>query len=153
MEVRLSQKQKMNSLFKKLGFNDNPTFREVFEVRKSKTILSYYWNTMMSGNMNILFGYSIAAKDLLRQILVADKTIKAKEAIYQTGLVLAMREANGMRELRSILAKRATDRTWYRIATNAKEIGIALANLKPREWYEQIKQTLEDYRPFRTVDN
>jgi len=148
MEVRLSQKQKMNSLFKKLGFEENPTFKDVFEIRKSKAVLSHYWNTMMSGNINILFGHSLTPKDLLQQILMANNTVKPKEAIYQAGLVLALKEGGGMRELRSILAKRATDRTWYRIATDAKKIGIALANLKPRDWYEQINDSLARFEPF-----
>lgn len=148
-EARLSQKQKMNSLFKELGFNENPTFQEIFSAAKSKAVLNYYWNKMVENGMSVLFGNTLTPKDLLKQILLAENKAKPKEVVYRTGLLLLLREGNGMRELRSVLAKRANDRTWYRLAADAKETSAALSKLKPREWFEQIKGTFSSYQPFR----
>jgi len=147
-EIRLSQKRKMNSLFKKLGFEENPSFRDVFNSKKSKAVLLHYWDTMLSGNMSLLFAHSPTTKDLLKQILLTDRKMKAKEAIYRAGLMWALREGNGMRGLRSILTKRTNDRTWYRIAADAKEIEAALSRFKPREWYDQVKSALVNPQPF-----
>jgi hypothetical protein len=148
-EVRLSQKQKMNSLFKTLGFNENPTFHDVFSTDKSKAVVNSYWNKMVENGGSMLFGHTLTAKDLLKQILLADRKAKPKELIYRTGLLLLLREGNGMRELRSILSKRTNDRTWYRVAVDAKETGAALSKLKPREWFDQIKSEFISYQPFK----
>jgi hypothetical protein len=75
--------------------------------------------------------------------------MKAKETIYRLGLLELVRDGRGMRELRSTLAKRMNDRTWYRMAADVKETQIALSKLKPRDWYEQIQKTLESYPLFR----
>jgi len=147
-EVRLSQKRKLNSLFKKLGFEENPNFEQVFKTKKSKAVLLHYWDTMLSANSMVLFGHTPTTKDLLKQILLTNRKIKAKEAIYRAGLIWLLREGNGMRELRTILSKQANDRTWYRIAGDAKETGLALSRLRPREWFEQINKAFKSYQPF-----
>lgn len=148
-EVRLSQKQKMNSLFKTLGFAENPTFQDVFSTAKSKAVVNSYWNKMVESGGSLLFGHTLTAKDLLKQILLAEKKAKPKELIYRTGLLLLLREGNGMRELRSVLSKRTNDRTWYRVAADAKETGAALSKLRPREWFDQIRSEFISYQPFK----
>jgi hypothetical protein len=150
MEVRLSQKQKLNSLFKKMGFAENPTLKDVFSLEKSKAILKYYWDTMIAENSVLLFAYSLTPKDLLKQVLLARKSAKGKTAIYLAGLLLLAREGNGLRELRTILAKRTNDRTWYRLTADLKETTADLSKLRPREWYDQITKELDIYQPFRT---
>lgn len=149
-EVRLSQKHKLNSFFKQLGFAADPTFADVFDTKKSKAVVQHYWNTMVSEQMSLLFAHTLSVKDLIKQILLTDRKMKAKEAIYRAGLVWALQDGNGMRELRTALSKHANDRTWYRIAVDAKETGAALAKLKPRDWYEQIKRALDAYEPLHS---
>lgn len=149
-EIRLSRRQKINALFKKFGYGPDPTFQDVFDTEKSKSVVKYYWDTMLSGNMMLLFTYCPGTKDLVKRILLTDRNMKAKEAIYRAGLIWACREGNGIRELRTALAKHANDRTWYRIANDAKDIGIALGELKPHEWCEQILSEFETYKPFHT---
>jgi hypothetical protein len=151
MEVRLSQKQKLNSLFKNLGFKTDPTFKDVFSSKISKVVLLHYWDTMVAENSVALFAYSLTTKDLFKQVLIARKSAKSKTAIYLTGLLLLAREGSGLRELRAMLAKRTNDRTWYRLTADLKEITADLSKLRPREWYDQIKQEFKRYRPFRAV--
>lgn len=148
-EIRLSEKRKMNSLFKKLGFKEKPTFEEVFSVQKSKAVLSHYWNTIFAKDGLSLFACALSPKDLLKQILVARKSAKGKSAVYHTGLLLLARESNGLRELRSILAKKSNDRAWYRLVADFREIAMDLSKLNPRAWYVQIIKALENYEPFR----
>src|SRR3989344_3128932 len=149
LEVRLSEKRKMNSIFKKLGFAENPTFKEVFSAEKSQAILKYYWDMMIEKNSLLLFSHSLTAKDLFKQILLARQDIKGKTAIYLTGLLFLTREGNGLRELRSILAKRSSDRLWYRVLADLTETTTGLNKLRPREWYDQVKQWLKSYQLFR----
>jgi hypothetical protein len=148
MEARLSQKRKLNSLFNKLGFEKDPTFEEVFDSKKSQAVLQDYWETMISKNSMVLFSPVNDNKDLLKQVLLTDRKMKGKEAIYKTGLLILLREGNGIRELRTLLSKNINDRTWYRMSSDIKEIGVSLSKLRPRDWYKQINQELRSYKPF-----
>ncbi len=148
LEVRLSQKRRLNTLFKQLGFEENPTFRQVFSKAKSKKVVNHYWETMIAGYSIPLFSHAYTPKDLLRRILVARKSAKGKTAIYLTGLLLLARDENGLRELRSLLDKRTDDRSWYRHSGDLREIASDLHKMQPREWYGQVKKTLSSYQPY-----
>ncbi len=149
-EVRLSKKQKLNQVFKKLGYSADPTFRQVFNINKSIAVMNDYWQLIIQGSATSLFAYSLTAKDLLKQVLIADKKLKPKQAIYLTCLLLTAKEGNGLREVRAILSKYGKDRTWYRIVSDYRTISGLLARLRPREWLEQISSQLRDYKPFHT---
>lgn len=151
-EVRLSKKRKLNSLFPKLGFAEKPSFKDVFTSEKSEKILMYYWDTMLNGNMSMLFAHSFTSKELLKHILLTDRKMKAKEAVYLTGLVTLLQDGNGARELRTALAKHTDNRTWYRMASDARDIGAAFSKLKPRDWHAQVQRALKSYKPFHTAD-
>lgn len=148
MEARLSQKQKMNSLFEKLGFTKNPTFKDVFSAQKSRAILLYYWDNMISKNGLMLFAHAPTNKDLLRQVITSRKKMKGKQAIYLTGLILLARDGNGLRELRSVLSRKIDSRTWYRIMDDLNSVALDLKKLKPREWYDQVYETISEYKPL-----
>ena len=59
------------------------------------------------------------------------------------------RDENGMRQLRTILSKRAEDRTWYRIANDMRQASELITKNKLRDWITQIDKTLEDYKPYK----
>jgi hypothetical protein len=151
-EIRLAHKRKLNAFFKQLGFAPDPTFKDVFSVEKSKTVVKHYWETMVGGNAAILFAHSITTKDLLRQILLANKTMRSKEAIYRASLLTMAREGGGMRELRSILGKRGNGRAWSRTVADIRSMATRLDKLRPRDWFDQITQGFEAYEPLKTVD-
>ena len=150
LEVRLSKKQKLNSMFVKLGFAKDPTFREAFSLKKSQAVLKEYWDTMIKSNATALFAYSMTPNELLVQLFLARKTMKPKQAFALLGFMLAAKEGNGMRETRSIISKYSDDRTWYRFVAEYKSISRELAKLRPRDWLDQIEAQLRKYKPFRT---
>ena len=153
-EVRLCHKRKINSLFKQLGFAEKPTFQDVLSVEKAKSVLKHYWMTIIEEGAIGLFSFSLTAKELLEQILLTGPPKpKGKQAVYFVGLLQLAKEGNGLRELRSILTKNGmNDRSWYRTADDYKELSKQLEKLKPREWLEQIRKQVSDYKPYRVKD-
>jgi hypothetical protein len=147
-EVRLCKKQKIKALFKQLNLTDNLMFKDVFSTAKSKAVLLNYWAKMVEDNNLLLFAHSNTAKDLLKHIHLARPNAKSKTSIYLVGLLCLAREGNGLRELRTILAKHNNSRSWYRTVTNLKKMAKDLENLKPREWFSQIKDHFTEYSPF-----
>jgi hypothetical protein len=148
LEVRLSAKRKMNALFVQLGFNQNPTFREVFSQEKSQKVLMHYWDTMLAKNARLLFAASHTPEDLLKQILVVRKGARSRTAIYLAGLILVVQTA-GIRGLRSALGKKCGNRTWARVAADLRALEVELSGFDPRDWYEQAQMALSTYQPIR----
>ncbi len=148
-EVRLSQKRKMNSLFKKLGIKENPSFKEAFSTGTSQKIVNHYWQTLVSSNSMLLFSFISTPKDILRQILVANPKLKPKQALYFANLVNMTKDGNGTRELRSIICKYSDQRTWYRMKGDIKEVTQLLKKIRPRDWFDQIEKGLKEYKTFK----
>ena len=148
-EVRLNQKQKMNQVLEKLGYEKNPTFKQIFKTEISKKVVSEYWQKLIKERNLGLFSISLSLKDILRTLFLANKKLKPKQAVYLLGLFMLGKDENGMRELRSIVSKRSPDRTWYRMAKDMQEASEVITKNKIRSWVVQIDKNLEDYKPYR----
>jgi len=149
LEIRISQKRKLNSLFKKLGLKENPTFEDAFKISTSKTVVQYYWDTLINNNSGLLFGSFMGPKDILKQIFIANPKLKSKQALYFAGLIGMTKDGNRMRELRSILSKYSDDRTWYRTKEDINYISDLLKRIRPRDWFDQIEKALKDFETFK----
>lgn len=148
-EVRINKKQKLNSLLDELGYQKNPTFKEIFNAEMSKKIVNDYWKKLIKERNLGLFSISPSIKDILQTLFLIDKTIKPKQAIYLLGLFLLAKNENGMRQLRTIISKRSTNRTWYRIVKELQQSCILITQNKLQDWVTQIDKALEDYKPYK----
>ena len=148
-EIRLSHKQKMNKVLEDLGYQKNPTFKEVFNTEMSKKVVNDYWKKLIKERNLGLFSLSVSIKDILRTLFLADKKLKPKQAIYLLGLFMLAKDENGMRQLRTIIAKRSHDRTWYRIAKDMQEASEIITKNKLRDWVTQLDKDLDEYKPYK----
>jgi hypothetical protein len=147
LEIRLTAKTKLNSVLQELGYDKNPRFFEVFSTKMSQKVVSYYWNRYLKEAALGTFAISSNPKDILRLLLTSK--VPPKEAIYLTGLVSLSRDGNGLRELRSMIAKVSADRTWYRTANDLKKANTLLESIqRPRGWVVHIDRSLEEYSPI-----
>ncbi len=148
-EVRLSHKQKMNSILEQFGYQKNPTFSDIFNVDISKKVVSEYWNKLIKERSLGLFSISMGTKEILRTIFIANPKIKPKQAIYYAGLFMLSKDENGIRELRSILSKKSCEQTWYRLVKDMKTSSELITKNKLRDWVMQIDRKLEEYAPYK----
>jgi hypothetical protein len=145
-EVRLVKKKKLNSMLKKFGYKENPTFKDVFSSALSKKIVIHYWKTIINAENSGLFSIPLSNKDLMQIIFTAQPNIKPKQVVYLTGLFTISKD--GMRELRSIISKKSGERTWYRIAEDIRVVNELVSKNRIRSWVSQVGAKLEDYKPF-----
>lgn len=148
-EIRLSQKQKMNKVLEVLGYQKNPVFKQVFSTEMSKKVVTDYWKKLIKERNLGLFSLAVSVKDILRILFLADKKLKPKQAIYLLGLFLLAKDENGMRQLRTIIAKRSHDRTWYRIAKDMQQASELITKNRLRNWVTQIDKNLDEYKPYK----
>ena len=148
-EVRLSQKQKMNSVLEKLGYTKNPSFKDVFSKEIAQKVVTDYWKKLIKERNLGLFSISLSLKDILRTMYLANKKLKPNRAIYLLGLFTLGKDENGMRELRSIVSKRSHQRTWYRIAKDMQEASELITKNKLRDWVTQIDKNLDEFKTYK----
>jgi len=148
-EIRLAKKQKMNKVLMDMGYDKNPSFRDVFNLEMSKKVVNDYWNKVIKEKNHALLSISLSLKDILQVIFLVDKEIKPKQAIYFLGLYMLAKDDDGMRQLRSIVIKRMHERTWYRMAKDMRYAGELITKNNLRDWVKQIDSELEDYKPYK----
>ncbi len=146
IEVRLTKKVKMNAILKNLKFNENPTFKEVFNKDLCKKVLLNYWNELITSKNLFLFDIESNPKKTLDAIFRNKPKIKPKDALYLVGLRSLSKD--GIRDTRAVIERYATTRTWYRIAEDLKFLD-KISRKTYHGWVKQIKDGLDDFLPFR----
>ncbi len=151
-EIRLAKKPKMNTVIEDLGYQKNPTFKDVFSTEMSQKVVTSYWKTLIKERGLGIFSITIRPKDILQTLFLADLKLKPKQAVYLLGLFTLAKDENGMRQLREIVSKRSTEETWYRIARDLRRSSELITQNKLRDWVTQIDTALEDYKPYKIKD-
>ena len=148
MEVRICQKQKLNSVLQKLGLPKDPTFKNVLNLDMCQKVVSFYWHTMIKDENIFLFDLSANPKQMLRRIVRHTPKIKPKEAVYLVGLEVLCKDEGGIRDLRQILERHGTQRSWYRMYTDIKGFKQRTKTSNLHGWVTQIDQTISEFKPF-----
>ena len=148
-EVRINHKQKLNKLLQNLGYEKNPTFKQIFNTKISQKMMNNYWEKIIKERNLGIFSISLSAKDILQTLFLADKKLKPKQAIYLFGLFMLAKDENGIRQLRTIISKRSQDRTWYRIAKDLKQSSQLITKNRLKDWVLQIDEELKNYKPYK----
>jgi len=149
MEIRLSKKQKLNSLLKILGLKENPSFIEIFKKNICQKIVRYYWETIIKGENLFLFEFDSSPSQLLKNIITKEPKIKLSKAINLVGLSLLCKDC-GIRSLRNITEKHITQRNWYQINNNIKILNKITEGKLLHSWVKQIEDALIDFKPYQT---
>lgn len=147
-EVRLSR-QKVKKLLESFNFNQHITFKNVFNSELSKRIIKYYWDELIRERNLGLFSIPLSIKNTLRSIFSSNQKIKSRYGIYLAGLFLIGKDEDGIRELRSILSKNNSDRSWFRTAKDMKLASEIITKNRIRDWVVQIDNGLEEYNPYK----
>lgn len=153
IEVRLNHKQKLNKLLINLGYQKNPTFRQVFNKEISRKVITYYWTELIKGRNFGTFSITLSAKDILQTLFLTNPRLKPKQATYLLGLFILAKDEKGIRQLRTIFSHRARDRTWYRIAKDIRLAGELITKNRVRDWVIQIDKALETFISYKTNIN
>lgn len=150
MEVRLAQKQKLNSIFSKLHLSRNPTFQQVFKNEVSKKVVRLYWDEIMRAKNLGAFTLETAPIETTKRIAQAFPRLGSKQILAAAGLMLVSQSGNGLRELRALLSASLHNRTWSRIMKEHERILSAISAGNVRSWVKDIEHQIDNYTPIRT---
>lgn len=148
MEVRLCKKRKIASVMQKIGFQKNPTFREIFKKDVCQKIVRWYWDSIIKGENLFLFELENNPKQLLKDILRKEPEIKFGKAIKLIGLNVLCKDG-GIRELRDIAEKQISQRNWYTISDSIKLLNKITDKKTLHSWVRQIEEAIDDFESFK----
>lgn len=148
MEVRLCKKRKISSVMQKIGFQKNPTFREIFKKDVCQKIVKWYWDSIIKGENLFLFELENNPKQLLKDILRKEPEIKFGKAIKLIGLNVLCKDG-GIRELRDIAEKQISQRNWYTISHSIKLLNKITDKKTLHSWVRQIEEAIDNFASFK----
>lgn len=149
LEIRLTQRQKINAVLKRIGLQPNPTFEQVFKKDLCQKIVQSYWDTIIEGENLFLFGTESNPKNLLKRVLRQHPKMRVKEAVYLVGLNVLCGDEGGIRELRAILEKRQSQRGWYRVADGITLLNAGRSDRHLHGWVRQIRDAIKHFDAYR----
>lgn len=153
LEVRITTKRKLNSLFRQNGYRIDPTLTDIFSQEKSQRFLQNYWNLIQEQGKFLL---RISDDKPLNMVIKYQQNNGKKMPSLETlalAHILNYTQDNGLRELRNAFTSLYTDRTWYRFKKHLKTVESITDNQPKYQFVEDIESTLSSYKPFRTNKN
>lgn len=147
-EVRLSKKVKMNAIIQKVGYGKNPKFQDVFKKEICQKIVKLYWEEIIIDKNLFLFSLMSNPSQLLKKVTKNYPSIKPREAIYLVGLQQLSKDEAGIRNLRLLLQKQGSERTWYRITDDMKKLNSMQPMAECHSWVRQTSEQIEQFKPY-----
>lgn len=153
MEVRLSQKRKMNMMLEKIGFSKNPTFRDIFRKEVCQKVLLEYWNTLVQEKNLHLFQQSKSKKDDFLEIsdYISNNNGKPRKAVALYA-IKDFCKSEGVELFRQIIEDKFGKNSWNGISKSLKELNeIALKNnaVSSELCLKDIEEALKKFEVFR----
>lgn len=154
-EIRLTKKQKLNSILTFLGFRENPTFKEIFSHSVAKQVLLHFWKQIYSPKTMFVLTSDEEPQKLLEQVITSSKAegkrISAEAALAFIGAVIYAKE-HGIRGLRSAIECKYSDRTWLRLNKRLNQLSKANTANTRLGYIKQIETGLSEFKPLRMAD-
>lgn len=102
IEIRLTDKRKMQKILSEVGFKNEITFKNIFNKKLSQKIILLYWDKLFSKSM-FVFHIDNNPQSILQKILRVSPKIKLSKAIKIVGLYLLSKDEEGLRGFKSIV--------------------------------------------------
>lgn len=144
-EARLSDYRKMKKVLGDLEFTEETKFNRVFSEKLSQKVLNYYWKKVYEQS-KICFLPLTEPKEILEQICIKISKVKPFKKLQFVAMCLLAKDEKGLTELRSILYKNNTDRSWYRLVKEFQILSKNLQSKNPRDWIKQVEGGLLNYK-------
>lgn len=143
MEVRLNQRTKMRSLFKKLKISAPLTFKRLFKPAIAKQVLLHYIDQVKSKRPTVLDYAAQSQRTLLTDLIFNNPQLGPKQILQVLGYRAALSELNP-RELRTLFPH-YHQRSWYRLTAEMQRVQTA-----PRPHsFATIRQQLIKFKPVK----
>lgn len=147
MEIRLNQPQKIRQVLRKTGLETELTFQNLFKKKIARKVLLYYLDQIESSYPKLLYFKPKTAKDFIAQFMIDNPKTKLKDPFVAFGFYKTLEEIT-TREIRELL-KKYPEWAWYRFYKKINRFDYPKTTLSV---FEPIKNSIEEFKPFKLVD-
>jgi len=149
MEIRLSDKKKMNSVLKKIGFQNHPSFQNIFKKSLCQKVVNLYWNDFVKNKNLFLFIADDNPQRLFQNILLNIPKIKVKQAIYLAGLNQLCKSKAGVLGLRNIIGGYRPKTSWARINKDLQKFQDSQFIQNPHGFINDIQREIGEFKAYK----
>lgn len=146
MEVRLNRKQKLIQILKKIGINDEPTFKLLFNKDTAKRVLLYYIDEIESGYPRLLSYESKSPKDFLFSFMFNNPKAGMRKSLQMLGLRTLFEEL-GVREFRE-LTQGLGKTGWYKLNSELNSFVYPQKD----DAFSMLRTVIEEFKPLKLTD-
>lgn len=144
IEVRLNTKNKIKQVLKSININAELTFKNLFSLDISKSVINYFWKEI-EDNINIISA-GLESPSRLLETIMSSNNISCSKALKLLSLIILAQEV-GFRTLRSILNLHGKKNYyWYSLLKELKEL-----NFQDNKRYRaitEIAKSIENFEPL-----
>lgn len=150
-EVRLHNKTHINALFQKLGFEPNPSFKDILNPELSQAVLKHFWDRITPSRTDYLLkNTGDDTYSTIANYLISNNISMRPSEVMALALYHHHSREFGIRNTQAIFEKLHTPRTWYRYSKEYQAIISDMTeSLNPYSWVTEIENSLNEYKPFR----
>lgn len=151
IEVRIVGKRKINELLTILGFNKNPIFSDIFKTGVCQKVINNCWERIFDNNLFTLIPNNNPQK-VLESVLIKNPKVRTIKAIDITGLILLIRDKEGVRGLRQIIDRYKPKKTnWHVVKRYLRGLDKKI-DTEPLGFIGDIEDALDDFNPLKIGD-
>jgi hypothetical protein len=155
-ELRITKKQKLNSLMKEATDKENPTFKDVFNSDLSKKLLLKHWKIIYPNENRFVLQFEENNLDKTFESIVnfykqSKKRITVKDAFSLLGII-TFSKSLGIRDLRNRVSSVFSQRTWFRAKKLFETANLLFKNNKSFGFVKDIEDGLKLFAPFKAKD-
>jgi len=148
IEVRLSHKDKMKEILEKVGFTDDPLFKDIFKKDLCQKIVKLYWEKFFGKNL-FLFSVDNNPQMILQKILMKYPKTNIRIAIILVGLNMLCKDEEGIRGLRSIAKNYKPKSNWIMLSNYLKKFEDEIFIQPMHGFIKDIEVSLDNFETFR----
>jgi len=153
VEARLSKKRIINEALVKLGYLQNPTFKDIFNKDLCQKVLLSYWERFFSDNL-FLFDVQDKPQKIFQNILAKHgQKIGVSRAIYLTGFLTLCKDDAGMRGFRQIAENYKPKTNWTQLKKWLAAFQRQITATRLHGFVADIERELKEFRPFKLPKN
>jgi len=148
LEVRLSYKDKMKEILEKVGFTDNPLFKNIFKKDLCQKTVKLYWEEFFGKNL-FLFSVNNNPQMILQKILMKYPKTNIRTAVMLVGLNQLCKDEEGIRGFRSIAKNYKPKFNWVILSNYLKKFEDEVFTKPTHGFIKDIEASLDNFEPFR----
>jgi len=148
IEARLSYKDKMKEILEKVGFTDNPLFKNIFKKDLCQKIVKLYWEEFFGKNL-FLFSVNNNPQMILQKILMKYPKTNIRTAVMLVGLYQLCKDEEGIRGFRTIARNYKPKFNWVMLSNYLRKFEDEIFTKPTHGFIKDIEGALDGFKAFK----